>query len=61
MIHPDRFRDFLEQDRLAHSRWRDDEATLPAPKRRQQIHRARADGVCLGIFQDNSALWKLRR
>jgi hypothetical protein len=32
MIYADRFRDFLEQDRLAHSRRRNDETALPAPE-----------------------------
>ena len=33
----------------------------PRPKRSQQIHRPGADGICLWIFQHDSALWKLRR
>src|SRR5437867_12110795 len=61
MIYANGFRDFLEQDRLANPRRRDDKPALSAPKRRQQIYRARADGVRLGVLQNNPALWKLRR
>ena len=55
-----RFRNFLQQDGLAHSRRRNDEAALPATERRQQIDRARANGVRVRVLQDNSALRKLR-
>ena len=61
MIYANRFRDFLEQDCLADPRRRHDKPALSAPKRRQQVNRPCADGVRLGIFQNNPALWKLRR
>src|SRR5437016_9498341 len=61
MIYPNRFSDFLEQDCLAHSRCRDNEAALPPSKRRQQINCPGADGIRLWIFEHDPALWKLRR
>src|SRR5439155_21250309 len=61
MIHPNRLSNLLEQDRLAHSRWRDNQAALSSPERRQQINRPSADGIRLGSFQHDPALRKLRR
>src|SRR5207302_3268657 len=61
MIYPNRFSDFLEQDCLAHSRRRDNEAALPPSKRRQQVNCPGADGIRLWIFQHDPALGKLRR
>src|SRR6266478_4167615 len=61
MIYPNRFSDFLEQDCLAHSWWRDDQAALSSPERRQQIDRPSADGVRIWIFEHDTALRKLRR
>src|SRR5437764_8829479 len=61
MIHPNRLSNLLEQDRLAHSRWRDDQAALSSPERRQQINRPSADRIRLWIFQHDPALRKLRR
>src|SRR5438552_2847619 len=61
MIHPNRLSNLLEQDRLAHSRWRDNQAALSSPERRQQINRPSADRIRLWIFQHDPALRKLRR
>src|SRR6266576_315183 len=61
MIHPNRLSNLLEQDRLTHSRWRDDQATLSSPERRQQINRPSADGIRFWIFEHDPALRKLRR
>ena len=60
MIYPDRFGNFLEQDRLAHSRRRDNQAALSPAQRSQQIDRSGADRICLWILQHDSALRKLR-
>jgi hypothetical protein len=60
MIYPDRFGNFLKQDRLAHSRRRDNKAALSPTEGRQQINRSGADGICLWIFQHDPALRKLR-
>src|SRR5438874_9062437 len=61
MIYPNRLSDFFKQDCLAHSWWRDDQAALSSPERRQQIDRPSADGVRLWIFKHDPALRKLRR
>ena len=61
MIHSDGFGNFLEQDGLPHSGRGDDKPALSTAKGRQQVHRTHRDGVRLWIFQDNSALRKLRR
>src|SRR5947207_9473330 len=61
MIHPNRLSNLLEQDRLTHSRWRDDQAALSSPEWRQQINRPSTDGIRLWIFQHDPALRKLRR
>src|SRR5215469_18554388 len=54
------FRNFLQQNGLAHSGRCHDKATLPATKRRQQIDGARTDRASVWILEDNSALRKLR-
>ena len=60
MIYPDRFRNFLEQNRFAHPRRRHDQPALPASERRQKIDRARADRIRLRILQHDPALRELR-
>ncbi len=61
MIHPNRFGDFLEQNRFADTRRRNDQPPLAVAKRCEQIDSPRTDRIRLRIFEHDPALRKLRR